>query len=110
MSLQAKSYVAVTVTLTAQDTNYNLLTLVQAIEENAPATGRELNLQSLAGNAESSLIRIGDASMGAARWGVELAPGESRLYRSESISASLASKFVRGSAAGLKLNVEIETR
>ncbi len=110
MSLPSKSYVAVTVTLTAQDTNYNILDLVQAIETSAPATGREINLQALKGNAEGSLVRIGDASMGAARWGVELGPGESRLYRSESSSASLAPKVARGSAAGLKLNVEIEAR
>lgn len=99
------SYVGVTVTITLANQNYNLLTLLQAIEANCPPTARELVIQSHSDNA--STVLVGDGSLSGTRCGYELALGQSRTYRSSIQHVLLGSIFVRSAGAGQKLNVEV---
>lgn len=101
------SYVAATVTLTLANTNYNLLTLLQAIETNCPSTARELLIQSHSDNA--STVLVGDAALSGIRCGYELALGQSRTYRSSIQHVLLGSIYVRSSGTSQKLNVEVMT-
>jgi len=108
-----RSYIAVTVTLTSANTNYNLLALVNAIltPTLSPGACRELSLQNTNGNTASVLV--GDAELSSTRIGYELTAGSStvgmsRTYRcSGSNSVSIADIYVRSASAGQKLNVEI---
>lgn len=102
-----QAYLGITVTLTTADTNYNLLTLLQAVDPTCPPTARELIVQSSRANAGGSYINVGDGSMGASRCGYELAVRESRTYRSNKQDVFLGAMYVRPSANGLVLNVEV---
>lgn len=104
------SYVAVTVTLAAANTNYNLLALVQAIEANCPGTCGELCLQSPKANA-AAMIYVGDGKLaGTTRAGYELNSGDSRTYRAERNSVHVGSQYVRTDTPGALLNVEVMLR
>lgn len=99
-------YIAVQVTLTLANTNYNILSLVQAIEDTCPAACRELQIQAATANAD--VVLIGDAELSATRFGYELARLDSAKYRSDHSNVILGGKYARSATAGQKLNVEIE--
>jgi len=99
------AYVAATVTLTAANTNYSLLALLQAIEPNCPPTAREVVIQSHSGNG--SAVLVGDANLTALRCGYELGVGQSRTYRSGIQHVLIGSLFARSAGAAQKLNVEV---
>jgi hypothetical protein len=99
-------YIAVQVTLTLANTNYNILELVQALEPTCPAACRELQIQAATGNAD--VVLLGDAKLSATRMGFELARLESRTWRSNHSNVILGGKYARSVTAGQNLNVEIE--
>ena len=114
-----RSYLGVTVTLAAANTNYNLLTLLQAVTaaqtppSDTPAACRELNIQSYPGidgtGANTNDVLIGDSFLSATNMAYVLAVGGSRTYRSASTgSVPVGTIFVRSAGASQKLNIEIE--
>lgn len=97
--------IAVQVTLTTGSTAYQLIELVRAI---APECGGEpdiLLLEADAANATDSTISVGDALVASDRYGYKLGVGDSREYANGRIL--FGDIWVRGSADGLKLNVEV---
>ncbi len=113
MPTHKRSYVALTVTLTDANANYNLLALINAIVEaetkyagaNCPGMCRELNIQSDVNN--TAQVIVGDGLLSATRVGYFLAIGGARAYRSEINNVDLGSLYVRSTAAAQKLNVEV---
>lgn len=117
-----RAYVAVTITLTSANTNYNVLTLVNAViaaEANmptppmvAPDACREMILQSFPGidssGANTNDILVGDGLLSTTRIGYILqAVGADRTYSSTIQNVDVGSIYVRSAGAGQKLNVEI---
>jgi len=115
-----RGYVAVTITLTSADTNYELLTLVNAIlaaetgtsdQVQAPGACRELNIQAdggidgAAGNTADVLI--GDGFLSTTRYGYLLHPGESRNYRGEPGQVIVSGISLRSHTDGQTVHVEI---
>ena len=101
------NYVAVQITLTLADTNYNVLALVRAVEEACPASARELCLESDKANDAASKIMIGDSNLSGTRYGYQLSPGDSRTYRAMVQNVPFGVLYARSASAGLKLNVEV---
>lgn len=105
--MASANYVAVQITLTSANQNYNVLVEVQKVVANCPATARELAIQSASGN--TGIVLIGDAALSATRFGVELvAAGDARVYGSVHQNVQVGTKWVRSATAGQKVNVEIE--
>lgn len=107
MELAGQAYVGTVVTLTSANTNYNLLTLIQALTGYSGANGMVawLHLQATAGNAGA--ILIGDASMTGSVFGFSLAAAANHIYGPFVMSAlSLANIWVRSASAGVTLSVE----
>lgn len=102
-----KTYVAVTVTLAAANTRYNLLDLIRAIEPTCPATAREFTLQAPRGNA-AAVIGVGDAAISAVRRAYNLESLDSRTYRSNLQNIGLGNKYLWSDTPGVTLNVEVE--
>ena len=97
--------IAVQVTLTTGGTAYQLIELAREI---APECGGEpdiLLLEADAANTADMTISVGDALVASDRYGYKLGPGDSREYANGRIL--LGDIWVRGSADGLKLNVEV---
>jgi hypothetical protein len=113
--LTNRDYVAVQVTLTAANTNYNLQTLVNAALAGAaavaPGACREFNLQAHPGidgsGGNTNDILIGDADLSTTYLGYILQPGASRTYRSDFGNAQNSVIYVRSAGTGQKLNVEL---
>ncbi len=95
--------VSVQVTLTSSATNYNLVALAQAVVATFPSRFNSLLIEADAANAAGSKVSFGDANLSATRYGYQLGPGDSRSY---SGNVGIGDLYVRGSGAGLKLNVE----
>ncbi len=115
-----RSYVAVDITLTNANQNYNILDLVNIIlaAESpspgvavAPGACRELSLQSTAGNTANVLI--GDAYLSSTRKGYALTfgatgtVGAQRIYRAENNSVDVGNLYARSGTSGQILSVEI---
>ena len=96
---------AVQVTLTTGSTAYQLIDLVREIAEACPGEPDTLLLEADAANAAGSKISVGDAQVGSGRYGYQLGPGDAREYGGGRIL--IGDIWVRGSADGLKLNVEV---
>lgn len=112
-----RAYVAVNITLTSANTNYNVLDLVNVVlaaeplPSSAPGACRELSLQNAPANTAS--ILIGDALLSASRFGYALAfgaagvPGAQRIYRADHRAISIGDLYARSGTAGQVLSVEI---
>lgn len=102
---------AIQVTLTTADTAYQVLALLRAIDVSIPGDCRTLLFEADAANAEDSKISVGDASIGASRYGYQLGPGDNREYQSaggpRNAGVKIGPIYVSGSEDGLKLNVEV---
>jgi hypothetical protein len=122
MATPRRSYVAVTVTLATANTNYNLLTLVNAIlaaetqgDNTVRVSGaqREFNIQANPGidsvGANNKDVILGDSLLSATRVGYVLVPGASRLYRSNVQNADFGSIYAQSAGTNQKLNIELET-
>ena len=108
MELGGPAYLGVSVTLVAANTNYNLLTLLRAIDPNAMSAGREVVIQNDPDNTGGPVVSVGDSEMGAGRRGYKLALGASRTYRSsQNQDVYLANKFLRSTVMGTVVNVEV---
>jgi len=93
------------VTLTSANTNYNVLTLVRAVDANFVDRGMQISLQSDPTNTTGQYILGGqDANVSATRYGWALTPGDSWTTPR---FTSLAGVYVRSGASGQKLNVEV---
>lgn len=112
--LVRKPYVALTVTIVANQAN-NLLALINAALASSnlecPGAAREVNIQNAAGNTGS--IFVGDSNVSNTIVGYELVPGAagavgaSRLYRSDVNSVDIGRLYVYSTVATQKLNVEV---
>lgn len=120
MPSNRRSFVAVQVTLTSANTNYNLLALVNAIiaaETGSPSTvavgmGRSLILQSNPGidgaGANTNDVLVGDGLLSTTRYGYVLAAvGGVFQDQSPINNVNLADIYVRSAGAGQKVNVQI---
>lgn len=94
---------AVQITLTSSATNYNVITLAQAVDASFPTKFGELLIEADAANAAGSKVSFGDVNVSATRYGYQLGPGDSRTYNG---NVPVGGLYVRGSGAGLKLNLE----
>jgi len=116
-SSMIRSYVGVTVTLAAANTSYNLKSLVAAALQaegagnlmEAPGACRSVLIQNDPANTGSNgaMVFVGDALVSSTRRGFVLVPSASREYSSSHPNVLLGQLWVRGTDAGLKLNVEI---
>lgn len=115
-----RNYVAVTVTLTSADTNYNLLALVNAVlaaENNtdtniqAPGAARNVQIQSHPGidgvGANTASVLLGDANLSATRIGMVLAPGGFFSDRSPINNVDLGEIYARSATEAQKLNITV---
>ena len=119
MPVARRPYVAVTITLTSANTNYEILTLVNAVlalataPSEAPGACRVVNIQAHPGidgsGGNTNDVLIGDAELATTRIGYVLNPGGSRAYESTSQNALVGGIYARSAGAGQKLNVEICT-
>lgn len=100
------AYTAVSVTLTSADTNYNVMTLVRAIDANAAADVEAMSFENDSSNA-SGRIRVGDINLSASRCAYSLGTSDSREYPR---GADVGSVYARGTASGMILNIEIMKR
>lgn len=115
MATLRRGYVAVTVTLTDANTNYHLLTLINAVVEaeakyagaNCPATCRELNIQGDAANNATNPVLVGDALIDGTRYGFSLLQVSSRTYRSDINNVNISDLYVRSASAAQKIHVEV---
>lgn len=95
-------------TLTLADTNYNLRTLVSAVDADALASVCELQIQSDPGNG-AAVILVGDSGLSATRYGKDLRANDSALYRSSKNSIYTGDYYLRCNLAGKKINVDLES-
>jgi hypothetical protein len=115
-----RNYVAVQVTLTSANTNYNLLQLVNAIlaaetgtDSNiqAPGCARNVQVQSNPGidssGANTADILFGDAKLSTSRYGTVLSPGGFLSDRSPINNVDFGEIYARSATAGQKLNITL---
>jgi hypothetical protein len=100
-------YGAATLTLTAANTNYNLLGLILAIGayQGAKFTCRELTIQNPVGNANAYIWK-GTDNMTNVFHGPELLGGEAITNRSDKNNIPLGEIYVRSDTDGVTVNVE----
>lgn len=91
---------AIQVTLTNANQNYNLLTLVRAVDSTFVDQGR-MTIQADPGNTDAVLL--GDSSLSTTRYGMSLSGGEPVFYE----KGSLLNRYARSATAGQKLNIEV---
>ncbi len=116
-----RGFVAVQVTLTSPNTNYNLLDLINAViaaetkwdgVATCPGSCRELTLQShpgidtVGGNTKD--ILLGDGLLSTTRFGYVLATGDAYSDRSPMGNVDLGSIYVRSAGTAQKLNVQVK--
>ena len=115
-----RNYVAVTVTLTLADTNYNLLALVNAVlaaetgtdvNVQCPGAARNVQIQSHPGidsvGANTADIIFGDAKLSTTRVGTVVSPGGFLSDRSPINNVNLGEIYAQSHTAGQKLNITI---
>lgn len=109
-----RSYVAVQVTLTSADTNYEILALVNAIlgtVAEAPGGARDFVIQAHPGidgaGTNTSDVLIGDGELSATRFGTVLIPGASETFVSTLENVQVGGVYARSAGAGQKLNIKI---
>lgn len=115
-----RNYVAVTVTLTNANQNYNLLTLVNAIlaaesgtdtNIQCPGAARNVQIQSNPGidsvGANTADILVGDAKLSTTRIGTILSPGGFLSDRSPINNVDFGEIYARSATSGQKLNITI---
>jgi hypothetical protein len=88
------------VTLTSANTNYNLLTLVRAIDDEFVDHG-DVSIQ--AAETNGGTVLTGDSALSTTRYGAELAAGMSSFYD----RGHLHGLYARSSTAAQKLNLQI---
>ena len=94
-------YFGISVTLTAT-TAQNLLALLRAVDQNVPATARELTVQC----DSVAAVSVGDASISSSRRGYTLQVGDSETYRSGSVQDVPIGALYTYSAGAAVVNVE----
>lgn len=93
-------------TLTSADTNYNLLTLIRAIDEDFVDNARHLSIQ--ADPSNGSAVLIGDTELSATRYGISLGNGEGKVYGDGVTPVQgLRTTLARSTGAAQKINVEV---
>jgi len=115
-----RNYVAVTVTLTSANTNYNLLQLVNAIlaaesgtdtNIQCPGAARNIQIQSHPGidgaGANTGDILFGDAKLTTTRIGTVVQPGGFLSDRSPINNVDLGNLYARSASAAQKLNITV---
>lgn len=101
-STRSLQYFGISVTLTPASTGQNLLALLQAVDNNVPATCRELTVQ-----ADSvAAVSVGDASISSTRRGYTLQVGDSKTYRSSAVQDVPIGAIYLFSAGAAVVNVE----
>ncbi len=100
-------YGAATLTLTAKDTNYNLLGLIVAIGAylGAKFTCRELTIQSPVANGNAYVWKGADNMTGVFH-GPELVAGQAITNRSDKNNIPLSEIYLRSDTDGATVNVE----
>jgi hypothetical protein len=100
-------YMGVVLTLPLGATKYNLYSLLQAIDPQAPSTCSDINIQADYNNTDPVLV--GDASVSPTRFGVLLSSGGNRTYARVRQDFPLGRiwLYVNGSTANQKINVEV---
>lgn len=101
-STRSLQYFGISVTLTPAVTGQNLLTLLQAVDPNVPATCRELTVQV----QSVGPVDVGDASISSTRRGYELQVGDSKTYRSSAVQDVPIGALYLFSASAAVVNVE----
>lgn len=96
-------YIGVQVTLTSANTNYNLKTLIEAIEPMLQGQVDEATIQADEG---TGTVLVEDASLSGTRYGYVLNPGDSRTYRMPG-RIRTGEIYLRSATAGKKVNVEV---
>ena len=103
------AYFGITVTLGVASTRYRLWDLVTAVDPLVPQGAASVNIQNDPENTSGVFLHVGDAQLGAARRGVKLGVGDSRLYMETLVGeAPLGALYVWASAGGLVVNLEID--
>jgi hypothetical protein len=88
------------VTLTDANTNYNLLTLVRAIDSTFVDQG---NISIQTDPANLGAVLMGDSNLSATRYGAKLSGGSSMFYEKK----ALRGRYARSATAAQKLNIEV---
>lgn len=107
MTPTRKNLVGVQVTLPLADTNYNLFTLLSAVDPECPAAAKDLTIQYDKDNTVDVLV--GDANLAAGRFGYRLdSTSGGKVYARSSRDFPVSLVWVRAvGAANQKLNVEV---
>lgn len=95
---------SMTLTLVNANQNYQLATLIAAIDANTRRGFNEINLEADIGNADT--IRYGDGALSAADFGGEIIAGDSRRFASGDGTASRSTEriYMRSATAGQKIH------
>lgn len=96
------------VTLTAANTNYDLLTLVRAIDANYVDVGTKIAVQ-VEDDAGAQIFRVGrDVNLSDTRYGGKYVCGDFPYVETrEQLNAHLKGLFARCDTAGKKLNIDV---
>ena len=88
----------ITITLTTADTNYNLYTLLVAVDATLKPVASELLLQAGLANGDGQ-VRIGGSAISGSRAGVILLAGDVRVYDWRPQGVDMRQIYLRPSAA-----------
>ena len=93
------------VTLTLANTNYNLYSLMQGIETNAPERCHKLQLQADPSATSSSQTRIGNADLSDTNYGVLLFATQAFGIESQTNSVVCSEFWLRCNLAGKTVSI-----
>lgn len=96
-----------TITLTTLNTNYSLLTLVQALDPGVTGRCCKLAIQ-LDPGAGGAKLFIGNDDLSGTNYGVALFAGQAQIYENAALNVINASQiFLRSDTSGVKVNITI---
>ena len=95
---------AYTVTLTTQDTNYNLLALVRAGDSTFVDVAKDIQIQAL-DDAGAQIIRVGDSNLSDTVYAYSLLCGDFGPVHRE---GSLLGMYARSNVAAKKICIRVE--
>jgi hypothetical protein len=94
------------VTLAAANTNYNLLTLMQARDANAPSRCSKLNIQ-LDPGAGGALLFVGNDDISATNYGAALYAGQVKVWETGQVNNLVLNQiYLRCATAGVQVNID----
>jgi hypothetical protein len=95
------------VTLTSANTNYNMLTLIRAIDSTFIDVGAHVVIQSDPTTNAGHKIKVAtDSNLSATRFGYELSAGEGQILPGDG-RYHLKGLYARSDNAGSKLNIDV---